>query len=68
MVGFQDIKSTISNSICEKDDNYVKIESDEYKTVPKMLKKQKNVVSLNKSIIFDATNFIKKRGNLYRVF
>lgn len=66
MVGFPGSgKSTISNSICEKDDNYIKIESDEYKTVPKIIKKAKECISLNKSIIFDATNSSKKKRAQY---
>ena len=69
MVGFPGSgKSTISNSICEKSDNYVKIESDEYKTVPKMIKKAKECISLNKSIIFDATNSSKKKRAQYIEF
>lgn len=69
MVGFPGSgKSTISNSICEKGDNYVKIESDEYKTVPKMIKKAKECISLNKSIIFDATNSSKKKRAQYIEF
>ena len=67
MVGSGTGKSTVSNGICEKDDNYIKIESDEYKTVPKMIKKQKNV-SLNKSVIFDAIEQSKKGTGMYKSF
>jgi len=54
-------KSTIAKEIC-KNDNYIHIESDIYKTFGKMKKKALEHIPENKSFVFDATNSsIKKR-------
>jgi bifunctional polynucleotide phosphatase/kinase len=62
MVGYPGSgKSTIADSICEENDNYICIKGDEYKTSKAMIKKASEYTQ--KSIIFDATNgSIKKRA------
>ena len=57
-------KSTLSKHICKINNNYYHIESDQYKTIPKILKKANEYMIENKSIIIDATNSsIKKRNH-----
>jgi len=54
-------KSTIAKEIC-KNDKYIHIEGDIYKTSPKMIKASLPYILESKSIVFDATNSsIKKR-------
>lgn len=62
MMGFSGSgKSTIAKEIC-KNDTYIHIEGDMYKTSGKMIKKSLEYISKRKSIVFDATNSsIKKR-------
>ena len=63
MVGYPGSgKSTIAKEIC-KNDNYILVQGDVYKTSTKMIKVAKAVIEDdNKCIIFDATNSsIKKR-------
>ena len=68
MVGYPGSgKSTIANYICNSD-NYVSINSDDYKTTPKMLKKAKDYLLNKSSIIFDATNSSIKKRNEYITF
>jgi len=69
MVGYPGSgKSTIANHICNTDNNYVSINSDDYKTTPKMLKKAKDYLINKSSIIFDATNSSIKKRNEYIIF
>ena len=68
MVGYPGSgKSTIANYICNSD-NYVSINSDDYKTTSKMLKKAKDYLLNKSSIIFDATNSSIKKRNEYITF
>ena len=60
-------KSTIANHICNSG-NYVSINSDDYKTTSKMLKKAKDYLLNKSSIIFDATNSSIKKRNEYIIF
>ena len=54
-------KTTIASNICN-DENYIHIEGDVYKTLPKMIKASRKHINEGKSIVFDATNSsIKKR-------
>jgi bifunctional polynucleotide phosphatase/kinase len=54
-------KSTIAKNIC-KNENYIHIEGDIYKTSSKMIKKSTEYILQKKSIVFDATNnSLKKR-------
>mgnify|MGYP001319320645 FL=1 len=72
MVGYPGSgKTTIANNIC-KNDNYIHISGDIYKTSSKMKKSALEYILQKKSIIFDATHSsIKKRlefinfGNKY---
>ncbi len=57
-------KTTIAKEIFGKVD-YVLIHGDEYKTSSKMIKKAKEYVSMQKSIVFDATNSTIKKRNEY---
>jgi bifunctional polynucleotide phosphatase/kinase len=60
-------KSTIATEIFKKR-NYEIIESDIYKTIPKMLKAALPFINDKKSIVFDATNNSKKKREEYIVF
>ena len=60
-------KSTIAKHIC-KNENYICIQRDIYKTIPKMKKKAMEYVLQKKSIIFDATNSSIKNRNEYIQF
>ena len=54
-------KSSIAQNIC-KNENYIHIEGDIYKTTSKMIKQSIKYILQKKSIVFDATNSsIKKR-------
>ena len=62
MVGYPGSgKSTISKNIC-KNENYILIQGDVYKTSSKMIKASLQHIAKSKSIIFDATHSsVKKR-------
>lgn len=65
MMGFPGSgKSTIAKQIC-KDDNYVYIEGDVYKTSAKMTKAALDPILKKKSVIFDATNSSSKKRKEY---
>ena len=57
-------KSTIAKNIC-KDESFVYIEGDLYKTSAKMLKASLDHITQNKSIVFDATNSSSKKRQEY---
>lgn len=69
MVGYPGSgKTTITNHICKLHNNYVSINSDDYKTTSEMLKKAKDYLLNKSSIIFDATNSSIKKRNEYIIF
>jgi len=69
MVGFPGSgKSTFAGKICNHNNNYIHVEGDVYKTAAKMIKKAKEYIGTNKSIIFDATNSSKKKREEYITF
>jgi len=57
-------KSTIAKNIC-KNESFVYIEGDLYKTSTKMIKASLEHITQNKSIIFDATNSSSKKRQEY---
>ena len=57
-------KSTIAKNIC-KNESFVYIEGDLYKTSTKMIKASLQHIASNKSIIFDATNSSSKKRREY---
>jgi len=57
-------KSTISKNIC-KNENFVHIEGDIYKTSKKMIKASLEHIAQNKSVIFDATHSSSKKRQEY---
>jgi bifunctional polynucleotide phosphatase/kinase len=57
-------KSTIAKNIC-KNENFVYIEGDFYKTSSKMIKASLEHIEKNKSIVFDATNSSSKKRKEY---
>ena len=57
-------KSTIAKNIC-KNDTFVYLEGDIYKTSTKMIKASLQHIAKNKSIIFDATNSSSKKRQEY---
>lgn len=57
-------KSTIAKNIC-KNESFVYIEGDLYKTSTKMIKASLQHIAINKSIIFDATNSSSKKRREY---
>lgn len=57
-------KSTVARNICQNE-NFVHIESDLYKTSPKMIKASLEYIKQNKSIVFDATNSSSKKRKEY---
>jgi bifunctional polynucleotide phosphatase/kinase len=61
-------KSSIAKHICSNNKNYIHIERDMYKTVPKMKKKALEYITDGKSIIFDATNSNKKNRVVFVEF
>jgi bifunctional polynucleotide phosphatase/kinase len=68
MVGYPGSgKTTISRELC-KNENYIHIEGDVYKTQPKMLKVSLEFIKENKSIVFDATHSSKKKREVYVEF
>jgi bifunctional polynucleotide phosphatase/kinase len=60
-------KSTISKNIC-KNESFVHIEGDIYKTSKKMIKASLEHISQNKSVIFDATHSSSKKRQEYIEF
>ena len=64
MVGYPGSgKTTIANSICKKNTNYIHIAGDIHKTTSKMRKAALDHILQSKSILFDATHSsIKKRN------
>lgn len=68
MVGYPGSgKSTIAKNIC-KNERYICIEGDKYKTSAKMIKASLPHISEKKSIIFDATNSSIKKRKEYTEF
>jgi len=68
MVGYPGSgKSTLANEIC-KNNKYVRIEGDLYKTSAKMIKKASEYIPQYRSIIFDATNSSIKKRKEYITF
>ena len=57
-------KSTIAKNIC-KNNSFICIEGDIYKTSTKMIKASLEHISQNKSIVFDATNSSSKKRQEY---
>lgn len=57
-------KSTIARRIC-KNDKYLHIEGDVYKTPAKMIKKSLEYIDRGKSIVFDATHSSAKKRKEY---
>ena len=57
-------KSTIAKNIC-KNNSFICIEGDIYKTSTKMIKASLEHISQNKSIVFDATNSSSKKRKEY---
>jgi bifunctional polynucleotide phosphatase/kinase len=57
-------KSTIAKNIC-KNESFIYIEGDLYKSSTKMIKAASEYISQNKSIIFDATNSSSKKRKEY---
>ena len=57
-------KSTIAKNIC-KNDNFIYIEGDVYKSSTKMIKASLQHITQKKSIIFDATNSSSKKRKEY---
>lgn len=57
-------KSTIAQNIC-KNERFIYIEGDVYKTSAKMIKASLEHISQNKSIVFDATNSSSKKRKEY---
>jgi len=69
MVGYPGSgKSTIADTICQENENYVCIKGDIYKTSKAMIKKATDYIKDNKSIIFDATNGSRKKRAEYIEF
>ena len=65
MVGYPGSgKSTIAKNIC-KNEEYIYIEGDVYKTSTKMIKASLEHITKNKSIVFDATNSSSKKRKEY---
>lgn len=60
-------KSTIAKNIC-KNESFVYLEGDIYKTSTKMIKVSLEHITQNKSIIFDATNSSSKKRQEYIEF
>jgi len=66
MMGFPGSgKTTLAKHISNNNSNYVILERDIYKTVPKMLKYAKTQININKSVIFDATNSSIKNRKIF---
>jgi bifunctional polynucleotide phosphatase/kinase len=65
MMGFPGSgKTTIAKHIC-KNDKYIYIEGDKYKTIPARINASKKHINNNKSIVFDATHSSKKHRTKY---